>query len=190
MKTQPGGGLCSVCAARWSGDVVRAERKMQGRAGGGCIGVGRCGNRHRTHAPRRGGGGCECSVFGWTKVLSRVPEFGAGSFVDRRDQTPLPRSLPCGRPPSRPGPAGGPGSCPSLQWIQPTKTVESREIMIGAVQFRLMFHGERGELGVGCQIGGRPELGKIVHEEPLETGAGVQEPDRGLGQPGAHVADG
>ena len=99
-------------------------------------------------------------------------------------------SEPLKPPVTRPQLARLPGSRPRFQWIQPTKTVESREIMVGAVQFCLMFHGERGELGVGCQIGGRPELGKIVHEESLKTGAGVQDADRGLGQPGAYVADG
>lgn len=53
--------------------------------------------------------------------------------------------------------------------------------MVGAVQFCLMFHCERGKLGVGCQIGGRPELDKIVHEESLKSRAGVQDPDRRLG---------
>ena len=41
-------------------------------------------------------------------------------------------------------------SCPRLQWIEPSKAIEPGEIVIGAVQLRLVFHSECGELGVRC----------------------------------------
>jgi hypothetical protein len=81
-------------------------------------------------------------------------------------------------------------SCPRLQWIEPSKAIEPGEIVVGAVQLRLVFHGERGELGVGRQIAGGAESGEIVQEQLLESRAGLHDPDGRLRQPGTHVTEG
>jgi len=70
-----------------------------------------------------------------------------------------------------------------LERIAPTEAFEPGEVGVVAVQFGLVFHRERGELGVGREVAGCAELLEIIEEKAGELRSGFESDNCWLIQP-------
>jgi len=75
------------------------------------------------------------------------------------------------------------GMACSVERVDPAEAGEAGEIGVATVEFGLVFHGKRGELGIGCQVAARTQMRKVVEKEGFKVGTRMNDAHGWLGQP-------
>ena len=70
-----------------------------------------------------------------------------------------------------------------LEWVAPAQAFKPGEVGVVAVQFGLVFHRERCELGVGREVAGCAEFLEIIEEKAGELRPGFESHNCWLIQP-------